>query len=121
MLDAEGGCVSISKACRLFRKPKPVTRQMLTAQIRKGNVIAYHRRGGIYLVPVWQFRPKGGVLNGLTEVLHALRSRIPGYGQLYPFTFFLQADPVTSGRKPLVALRNGEIEKVLDAVDGHIH
>lgn len=121
LLDAEGGCVSVNEACRLFRKPRPVTRRTLTAAIRKGAVIGYRTGGDHYAVPVWQFRREGGVIKDLPEVLGALRSRVPGYGQLSPFTFLLQADIVTDGRKPLSALRNGEIGKVLDAVAGHIH
>lgn len=117
LLVAEGGCVSVDKACQLYRKPNPVTRQTLTAAIRRGDVIGYPARDGCYGVPVWQFRPKGGVLEGLPEVLHALREKVPGYGHLSSFAFFLQADQVTDGRTPLVALRDGDIRKVLEAID----
>lgn len=117
LLHAGGGCVSVNEACKLFRKPRPVSPQALTEQIRKGNVIAYLSGGGQYLVPVWQFRPEGGVLNGLPEVLAAMRSKIPGAGQLTPFTFLLQADPVTGGRTPLEALRSGDLQRVLEAID----
>jgi hypothetical protein len=120
LLNAEGGCVGVSKACWLFRKPRPVTRRTLIAQIRKGAVVAYHRGGGHYAVPVWQFRSGGAVIDGLPEVLRALRSRVPGFGQISPFAFFLQADPVTDGRTPLAVLRDGETFKVLDAVKARI-
>lgn len=120
LLNAEGGCVSVAKACRLYRKPRPVTSRTLLAAIRKGDVIAYHRGGGRYAIPVWQFRPGGGFLEGLPELLRTLRRRVPGYGQLSPFAFFLQADPVTDGRIPLAALREGESGKVLDAVEARI-
>jgi hypothetical protein len=120
LLNAEGGCVGIREARGLFRKQVPVSRQVLTAQIRKGSVIAYRLGNNRYAIPVWQFRPEGGFLDGLPAVLRALRRRVPGFGQLSPFTFFLQADPVTDGRTPLATLRSGEIGKVLDAVDGHV-
>jgi hypothetical protein len=120
LLKAEGGCVSVSQACGLFRKPKPVSRQTLTAQIRKGSVIGYLTGGDHYVVPVWQFRREGGVIEGLAEILNALRAKVPGFGQISPFTFFLQADPVTDGRTPLAALRDGNIQKVLNAVDARI-
>jgi len=120
LLGAEGGCVSVASACKLFRKPKPVTRQTLTEQIRNGDVIAYRTGGGHYMVPVWQFRREGGVIEGLSRVLKAIREQIPGGGQLAPFTFFLQADPITSGRTPLEALKAGELEQTLEAVAGHI-
>jgi len=117
LLHAEGGCVSINEACKLFRKPRPVTSQALSEQIRNGNVIGYQTGGGQYLVPVWQFRPEGGVLKGIPEVLAAMREKIPGAGNLTPFTFFLQGDPLTAGRTPLEALRAGDIEQVLEAVE----
>ena len=120
LLDAEGGCVSVNEACRLFRKPRPVTRRTLTAAIRKGAVIGYRTGGDHYAVPVWQFRREGGILKGLPVILHALRAKVPGCGQISPFTFFLQADPLTDGRSPLAALRDGETLKVLDAVKARI-
>jgi hypothetical protein len=46
---------------------------------------------------------------------------VPGYDQLSPFTFFLQEDPVADGRTPLAALRDGDIKKILDAVNDHGH
>jgi len=121
LLNAEGGCVSVPKACRLFRKPKPVTRRTLTAAIRKGAVIAYHTGRGNYAVPVWQFRKEGGIFDDLPEALRALRSKVPGYCQLSSFAFFVQADPVTDGRTPIAALRDGDVKKVLDAVEARIH
>jgi hypothetical protein len=90
------------------------------AAIRKGDVIAYHGGGRHYAVPVWQFRREGGVLGGLPEVLRALRTEVPGYGQLSPFAFLLQGDPVTDGRSPLAALRDGETRNVLEAVMARI-
>lgn len=120
LLAAEGGCVGLREACLLFQKPRPVTSRTLTAFIRKGAVIGYHRGGGHYAVPVWQFRRGGGLLKGLPEVLRSLRSRVPGHGQLSPFAFFLQADPVTDNRTPLAALRDGETLKVLDAVKARV-
>jgi hypothetical protein len=117
LLHAEGGCVSVTEACKLFRKPRPVSSQALTEQIRKGSVIGYQTGGGQYLVPVWQFRPEGGVLKGLPEMLAAMRAKIPGAGYLTPFTFFLQGDPVTGGRTPLEVLRAGNLEQVMEAIE----
>jgi hypothetical protein len=120
LLNAEGGCVSVAEACVLLRKRRPATRRTFMAAIREGVVIAYHRGGAHYSVPVWQFRRGGGLLEVLPEVLRALRTKVPGYGQLSPFAFFLQADSVTAGRTPLSALRDGETQKVLDAVEARI-
>jgi hypothetical protein len=115
LLEAEGGCVSVAKACELLRKPDPVTRQALTEQIFAGEIIAYKRGDGKYLVPVWQFQPEGGLLPGLRLVLQKIRE-IPGADPLSPFAFFLQAHPVTGGKRPIDALRSDQIENVLEAV-----
>lgn len=73
MLDAEDGCVSISEARGLFRKPRTVTELMLRRQIEMGTVIANRTDREHILVPIWQFRPEGGLLNDLSEILHVLR------------------------------------------------
>jgi hypothetical protein len=117
LLEEEGGCVTIADACKLFRPSKPVSRQSLSKRIRAGEMIAYRTGGDIYLVPVWQFNKTGGLIDGLPEVLAAISKKIPGAGELSPFTFFLQADPITQGRTPLEALRAGDLEQVLAAVE----
>lgn len=115
LLAAEGGCVAVEKARQLFRKPQAVTRQALAHQIRQGNVLAYRSGGGDYLVPVWQFRPEGGTLPGLPEVLAAIRNNLDE-SPLTAFAFLLQAHPLTGGQPPLAALRQGRLQEVLAAV-----
>jgi hypothetical protein len=117
LLHAEGGCVDVARARKLFRKPKPVTRQTISGRIGKGELIAYKTGSGQFMLPRWQFRPQGGPIKGLPEVLAAIRDKIPGAGDLTPFAFFLQEDPVTGGRTPLEALRAGELPLVLNAVE----
>jgi|APTNR8051073442_1049403.scaffolds.fasta_scaffold26238_2 hypothetical protein len=116
LLQAAGGCVEVEKARYLFRKPQPVTRQAMAQQIRNGNVLAYRSGGGDYLVPIWQFRPEGGVWEGLPLVLTAIRSQLDDQSPLTPFAFLLQAHPLTRGRPPLEALRQGQVQDVLAAV-----
>ncbi len=116
LLAAEGGCVGVEKARYLFRKPQPVTRQALAHQIRQGKVLAYRSGGGDYLVPVWQFRPEGGLLNGLPEVLAAVHENLDD-SPLAAFAFLLQAHPLTGGKTPLAALRQGLLAEVLAAVE----
>jgi hypothetical protein len=109
--------VEVGEARLMFRKPGGVTRQALATQIRKGNVLAYRSGGGDYQVPVWQFRPEGGVLNGLPEVLAAVRDKLDDSQPLTAFAFLLQAHPLTGGRPPLEALKEGRLEAVLAAVE----
>lgn len=116
LLRAEGGCVNVERARVLFRPPDGVTRQGLALQIRHGKVLAYRSGGGDYLVPVWQFRPEGGVWDRLPEVLAAIRDQLDATSPLTGFAFLLQAHPLTGGRPPLEALRGGRVEEVLAAV-----
>jgi hypothetical protein len=117
LLTAEGGCVGPDEACHLLRRPTPVTKRTLSAQIERGNVVAFQAHDGQCHVPVWQFNPGGGILEGLSAVLKALRRTSPGFDQLTPFTYFLQPVPMIGSRTPLAALRNGEIKKVLEAAE----
>ena len=118
LLTAEGGCVDAAKARNLFHKPHGISRQALSERIRAGELIAYRTGGDRWVLPVWQFRPEGGLLAGLPEVLQKIREKVPQSSHLFPFTFFLQADPVCGGRTPLETLRTGEVDTVLRAVDG---
>ncbi|MBK8095088.1 MAG: hypothetical protein IPK32_24740 [Verrucomicrobiaceae bacterium] len=117
LLEARGGCVEVEKARHLFRKPQGVTRQAMTQQIRNGMVLAYRSGGGDYLVPVWQFRPEGGVWEGLAEVVTAIHEKLDATSPLTVFAFLLQAHPLTGGQPPLDALRAGRLPEVLKAID----
>lgn len=119
LLTAERGCADSSEARMLFHKPNGVSRQALSERIRAGDLIAYQTGGDRWVLPRWQFRPEGGLLPGLPEVLARIRGALPQASPLFPFTFFLQADPVCGGRTPLQALRDGDLDTVLRAVDGH--
>lgn len=114
LFGAEGGCVDVNVARTLYRQPKAVTRQRIGDLIRDGELIAYRTGSGEYSVPVWQFKPGGGVLPGIREALEQLRTAST-FEPITPFTFFLQADPLTDGDTPLEALRAGKLEKVVYA------
>ncbi len=115
LLNEEGGCADVAEATGLFRKPKRVSPQAITRQIRHGNLIAISTGGGRYRIPRWQFRPEGGVWPGLVETLAVLQISVPGFSPLSPFAFFLQAHPLTGGRTPLEAIRQGDQAAVLFA------
>jgi hypothetical protein len=114
LLNQEGGTAPIADAGKLYRPGDGATRQALTQQIQRGNLIAVKSGQRGYFLPVWQFARAGGLIEGLDEVLHVLRKH-PYYDSLLPFTFFLQRNPITKGEKPLVALRKGRREEVLAA------
>lgn len=115
LLNEEGGCVDVEEATALYRKHKPVTTAAITDRIRNGDMIAYRTGGGQYRIPRWQFKVEGGLLDGLSNVLHALRQSDTAFNQLTPFTFFLQPHPLTGTRTPLEALRAKDIESVVGA------
>ena len=119
LLKAEGGCVDSNEARILFRPPAGVSRQTISEKIRLGELIAYKTGGGTFQLPRWQFRPEGGLIEGMPQVLEKIRGTLPNSSSLFAFTFFLQADPVTEGRTPLEALRKGKLQQVLDAVGGY--
>lgn len=119
LLKAEGGCVDSNEARILFRPPDGVSRQTISEKIRHGDLIAYKTGGGTFQLPRWQFRPEGGLIAGMPEVLKKIRQSMPQSSALFPFTIFLQADPVTDGQTPLDALRAGDVNQVLVAVDGY--
>lgn len=121
LINSEGGCVSTSTACRLFVEASSTGTEGLRARIRRGEIIAYKTKRGRYLIPRWQFAPDGRLIPGLLETLKAMQAIIPGYSQLSPFTFFLQHDPVTDGLTPLDALRDGDLERTLRAVEARVH
>ncbi len=120
LLNAEGGCVDLVTAGKLFKRPGGVARQTLWEKIKNGELIAYQTASGRWMLPKWQFRPQGGLLKGLPEVLAKIRETMPETGELFPFTFFLQPNPVTDDKTPLETLRCGEVAAVLTAVEGEV-
>jgi hypothetical protein len=120
LLDAEGSCVDVAKACEYYRRPKAVSRQAINEAIKRGELLAYRTGSDQYMLPTWQFRPEGGVIEGFPEALQKLRETVPHGDQLTPFAFFLQADPVTDGRTPLAALRAGDRQQVFDAIEARL-
>ncbi|MBM3853605.1 MAG: hypothetical protein FJ399_10670 [Verrucomicrobia bacterium] len=120
LLNAEGGCVDLVTAGKLFKRPGGVTRQTLWEKIKHGELIAYQTAAGRWMLPKWQFRPQGGLLRGLPDVLVKIRETLPEAGELFPFTFFLQPNPATGDKTPLEALRSGAIALVLTAVEGEV-
>lgn len=115
LLEAEGGCVDVEEATRLYRRPDPVTPATITERIRNGGIIAYRTAANQYRIPRWQFKRSGGVLEGMADILKTLRASDSSYNVLTPFAFFLQPHPLTGERTPLEALRGGDVETVLRA------
>jgi len=114
LLHQDGGVVPVVEAGKLYRPKTGATRQAVTQQIQRGHLIAVKTGGRGYLLPVWQFAPGGGLIDGLDKVLAEL-GKHPYFDSFLPFTFLLQHNPLTQGAKPLDALRKGRTAEVLEA------
>lgn len=105
LLEAEGGTVSSGQAAELLG----VTPQAVDKRRRAGKLLALPV-GRAYLYPVWQFdeRGRGGVPPGLEEVLGSFGVEDPWMRA----AFFLRQNGRLDDKRPLDALRDGEIEAV---------
>ena len=116
LINDEGGCVSVGIAVGLYRKPKPITPQTMRRLIRCGRVIGYKMADRSYAIPAWQFKPDGGLIDGLATVMRRIRRDLPNTEGLTPFTILLLENPLTGNETPLNALRRGKLAEVLEVV-----
>lgn len=100
LLEAEGGCVTVSEAAKLL----DISRQAIDKRRANGNLLAvtHHKRG--YLYPKWQFG-----LEGIEQVLE----RLSDEGSWTKMIFMLSPTAQFSGSSPLDYLRQGRVEEVL--------
>jgi len=111
LLAAEGGCATVSEVAQCLS----MTKQGVNRRRQNNRLIAIDRGRKGVLYPRWQFseKGKGGVLEGLEEVLAVLRTQgVFGWGVV---SFFLNPDVDLGGQTPLDALRQGKKEDVLFA------
>ena len=121
LMAKENGCVDAKKAAQAYVGPHPRKKanpETVRKAARERRLISVRDGHGDMLFPVWQFAETGGALPGLPLVLNALEER-PGYSDITPFVFFLQAHPTTRGT-PLAALRAGRIEQVIAAAKSEL-
>jgi hypothetical protein len=70
---------------------------------------------GSYRFPIWQFDPEGadGVVNGLPMVLKGLQ--VSDFAKL---NWLTRPNPVLDGLTPIVALKHGQLERVVQEARG---
>lgn len=92
-----------------------VGRQTPHDRITAGTLLAAKNRGQ-WRLPIWQFDADGpdGVLQGLPDVLGALRGPISDVGTIRWFT---TPKDHLDGRTPLEALRQGQVDEVVQAAE----
>lgn len=106
LLDADGGCVSDEEAAQLLG----VSRQSIAKARAKGQYFALPRGQTGYVYPVWQFET-GRPITGLKKVLQALQEHDPWM----QVSFMLSPNKRLDNKRPLDALREGQIEDVVMA------
>lgn len=91
-----------------------VSRQTPHDRVESGSLLAVLDKGALRFPP-WQFDPNGpdGVVAGLPDVIRALR--MPS---LVKINWFVRPNPYLEGRSPIEAMRQGEVERVLDTARG---
>jgi hypothetical protein len=106
LLNTEGGVISSEQVAKLLN----LTRQGVDKRRASGKLIGVSmgRRG--YAYPLWQFQD-GQVLSGLETVLKAMKEHTP-WTQVM---FMLTGDLRLEGETPLVRLRQGDIDSVVQA------
>ena len=106
LLEAEGGVLPVEAVARRLR----ISRQAVNKRRDLGQLLAAEigRRG--YFYPVWQFDERG-TLPGFPEALRALGDAPPWAA----IRFFLAGSDRLGGKRPLDALRKGELPRVLRA------
>ena len=82
---------------------------------RKDRLLGFRTPSGDdILFPAWQFE-EGEPVSGLDQVLAAFGASDP----LEAVLFFATASPRLDGRRPIDALRDGDVDQVLDAAARH--
>ncbi|MBI3980103.1 MAG: DUF2384 domain-containing protein [Chloroflexi bacterium] len=91
-----------------------VSRQTPHDRVESGSLLAVLDRGALRFPP-WQFDPNGPdrVVAGLPAVIRALR--MPPLAKI---NWLTRPNPYLEGRRPIDALRQGEVERVLDNARG---
>jgi hypothetical protein len=108
IVGAEGGSVSARDAAALYGGSRPTTEEAVRKAARSGNLIAIRDgRGGMHF-PRWQFGERGGAIDGLRNVLDALKKHpLAKEDGLLPVTFLLNPRARLGGKRPLDVLRAG--------------
>lgn len=91
-----------------------ISRQAVDKRVRDGSLLAVPGPNGARRYPVCQFGADGSLIKGLKEMQAAL----PVRGPWSAFLFLMQPQDGLGGRKPLDALRDGDMALVIAAAKG---
>jgi len=110
VLSREGGALTATQVAEVLG----ISRQAVDKRRKGGQLLALTlpKRGLLY--PAWQFSESGATLPGFVEVLGALGD----HDEWAEARFFLNGNDRLGGRPPLDALREGDLDAVLEAARG---
>jgi hypothetical protein len=110
-LAESGGSYSLEEVRRLL---SGVSRQAVEKRVREGRLLAVVGQNNKRFYPVAQFNDDGSVVEGLHAVQDAMATR-NGYAVL---NFLVNPATQLGNRKPIDLLKQGEIERVVEAAAG---
>jgi hypothetical protein len=101
------GSLSVAEVADLLQ----VGRQTPHDRVKAGRLLAV-RENGRLAFPDWQFDPDGpdGVLEGLTDVLHAMQEPLSPLGRI---RWFLRPKALLDGKTPIEALQRGHTREAI--------
>lgn len=105
VLETEGGFVGTAEAAEILGG---ISKQAVDKRRERQTILALPRGGGEYAFPLWQFDEgtKDGLLPGLTKLLRSFSVEDPWMRA----EFMLAPNNRLGGKRPLDALREGEVE-----------
>jgi hypothetical protein len=114
--ESEGGHVSAQEAAALLGL---ASRQAVLDRHRQQHLIGWREKHAAVRFPVWQFRPEGGVLNGLPDVLEIL-DQAPIHDDWDKVLFFLNPRESLKNERPIDLLRQGQVERVKELAQAYV-
>lgn len=113
MLEAEGGSVGTAEAAEMLGG---ISKQAVDKRRERGRILALPRGGG-YAFPLWQFDEgtRDGLVFGLARVLGSFSVEDPWMRA----EFLLAPSARLGGKRPLDALKDGEVEAAAAAASSY--
>mgnify|MGYP003625228509 CR=1 FL=1 len=121
LISEESGALSSDEAKRAYAGSNATTEDWEKA-VAAGHIIEIYD-GATMCYPAWQFRPEGGTLSGLTEVLEILKE-LPYFSGVTAAIFMLNLRAYLGGKSPLDVLRHPtqkSLARVIDLAKDELH
>ena len=110
LLHAEGGAIPASEVAEILG----ISRQAVDKRRQTGTLLGISVGGHAYRYPAWQFE-QSGIVSGLERILKALAH----HDDWMKLAFFVNPNDRLRGETPLVYLRRGDSQSVLDVAESY--